>query len=266
MRAVSLCFHDAVTGADFDASGFPGSSPAAYKMRVDEMDRHFEAIESARADKPSKVEDFPGSDDDRKCPLFLTFDDGGVSSATHIADLLEKRGWFGHFFITASRVDTRAFVSREQVRELRRRGHIVGSHSWSHPTRMAYCEWKQMQEEWTRSVGFLSDLLGQRVETASVPGGYYSAHVAEAAAEAGIRFLFNSEPQKRVSQVQGCLVLGRYGLLRGMPPVFAAQLAAANLSRLQLRQYLFWNTKKVLKRIGGRGYLALRQVLLRHRR
>jgi peptidoglycan/xylan/chitin deacetylase (PgdA/CDA1 family) len=197
--------------------------------------------------------------------LFLTFDDGGASAATHIADLLERRGWRGHFFITAAKVDSPGFVTRAQVRSLRRNGHVIGSHSWSHPTRMALCDWEELHREWTRSVTFLSELLGERVVTASVPGGYYSPRVASAAAAAGIDVLFTSEPHKRIVRVDGCLVLGRYWLLRGMPASSSADLATATLSSRQLQQLLLWNSKKVLKRLGGKRYLAMRDVVLRRR-
>jgi peptidoglycan/xylan/chitin deacetylase (PgdA/CDA1 family) len=265
MKAVALCYHDVVEGDDFDASGFPGTSPAAYKLDISDMARHLDAIAASRRDKPSRVDEFLKRTGNGELPLFITFDDGGVSAATHIADLLEQRGWAAHFFITAGRVDTPAFVSSAQVRELRRRGHLVGSHSWSHPTRMAHCSRPQLEEEWQRSVKFLSDVLGEQVDVASVPGGYYSRQVAEAAVQAGIRVLFNSEPQKTATRIGDCWVLGRYSVIRGMPADTSAQLACAAQSPLQLKQYLFWNAKKIVKRFGGRGYLAVREVLLRRR-
>lgn len=265
MKAVALCYHDVVEGNDFDASGFPGTSAAAYKLDVSDMAKHLDAIAGSRSDKPSRVDDFFERGDIRECPFFLTFDDGGVSAATRIADMLELRGWVGHFFVTAGRVDTPAFVSKGQVRDLRQRGHLVGSHSWSHPTRMAHCTWAQLEEEWMRSVEFLSDLLGEQVVVASVPGGYYSTQVAEAAAQAGIRVLFNSEPRKTATRIGDSWVVGRYSVIRGMAPETSALLVTVARSPLQLRQYLFWNAKKILKRVGGRGYLAVREVLLRRR-
>ena len=47
-----------------------------------------------------------------------------------------------------------------------------------------------MVPEWSRSRAVLEDILGARSTSASVPGGYYSAVVARAARDAGIRVLF----------------------------------------------------------------------------
>src|SRR5205814_3965453 len=80
----------------------------------------------------------------------ITFDDGGISAMT-AADLLEARGFSGHFFVTVNFVGTRGFVGKDDIRELARRGHVVGSHSCSHPLRMGRCAWPQLVDEWTRS-------------------------------------------------------------------------------------------------------------------
>ena len=108
----------------------------------------------------------------------------------------------------------------------------------------------------------LSDILGEQVDTASVPGGYYSDRVAETAAAAGVRILFNSEPTIAVDSVMGCLVVGRYNIFRGTRPGVSGDLVSFH-SRARSRQWFYWNLKKVLKRTAGRPYLAARQWLLR---
>lgn len=115
-----------------------------------------------------------------------------------VGDLLENLGR-GHFFITAGQIGKHGFINAAQLRELHERGHVIGSHSYSHPTRMSLCDDEILADEWARSVEMLSELLGEKVDTASVPGGYYSRRVAEAAAAAGIRILFNSEPTTRIT-------------------------------------------------------------------
>src|SRR5262249_51253399 len=145
-------------------------------------------------------------------PFFITFDDGGVSAYDEVATLLDKRRWPGHFLITTDCIGRAGFLSKEQIRGLRKRGHVIGSHSCSHPSRMSECSWQQLIVEWHSSVAILSDILGEAVVVASVPGGYYSRAVAEAAARAGVRALFTSEPVIRHQQVDGCYVLGRYTL------------------------------------------------------
>src|SRR2546427_12151373 len=92
---------------------------------------------------------------------------------------------------------------------------------------MASCPWDQLIHEWAKSAAILSELLGEPMRIASVPGGAYSRRVAEAAAVAGITALFTSEPTSRCRQVDGCLVVGRYSVRRWTPPRGAPALAAA---------------------------------------
>src|SRR5207244_1554243 len=87
--------------------------------------------------------------------LVFTFDDGGAS-AMRAAELLDTRGFAGHFLITTNYIGTRGFVTERDIRELARRGHTVGSHSCSHPLRMGHCSWTQLMEEWTDSRARLS--------------------------------------------------------------------------------------------------------------
>ena len=55
-----------------------------------------------------------------------------------------------------------------------------------------------MRHEWSESRQRLEDMLGHAVTVGSVPGGYFSRAVAEAAAEAGLQVLFTSEPTTRI--------------------------------------------------------------------
>jgi peptidoglycan/xylan/chitin deacetylase (PgdA/CDA1 family) len=196
------------------------------------------------------------------CPLFLTFDDGGSSAHTSIADRLEKHGWKGHFLVTTDYIGKRGFLIKEQIRDLRQRGHVIGTHSASHPPWMSRCSWRQLVAEWTTSVKVLSELLDEQVIVASVPGGHYSKQVARAASHAGIKVLFNSEPITRRHQVDGCLVLGRYTIIRGTSPALVTRIACGDPAS-RFRQFLFWNTKKVFKFFGGKAYLRIRSLALK---
>jgi len=201
-----------------------------------------------------------GTTNEAPCVL-LTFDDGGRSALTEIAPRLEALGWRGHFFMTTSRIDAPGFLCSSDLRELHARGHVIGSHSHSHPVRMSACTVDALRREWTESVAVLSGVLGTDVLTASVPGGYFSREVAETAANAGVRVLFTSEPTSRPTRVGSCTVLGRYTLRRDDPGSRAADLVAAS-HRARLRQWSIWNAKKVLKAIGGESYLRARARVL----
>jgi sugar transferase (PEP-CTERM/EpsH1 system associated) len=265
-RAVSLLFHDVVNQGDVTSSGFLVPGANRYKLDRVEFERDLAAIAQAVPQKPERLPEGAPSSSVRgepgAVPFFLTFDDGGSSAWSCIDGLLEPWGWKAHFLITTGYIGNRGFLGKNQIKALRRQGHVIGSHSASHPERMSACGWQRLLDEWETSVETLSDILGEPVTVASVPGGYYSKRVAEAAAHAGIRVLFTSEPTTVATQVDGCLVLGRFTILRGMPPAAVARLVQGKRVP-RASQYLAWNLKKAGKYLGGEGWLAIRKRLLR---
>jgi len=260
MKVVSLIYHDVVENSDFDSSGIPGNGAARYKLNIDEFRQHLEAINEHLESKP-RTSSVIQERRNGQVPFLLTFDDGGSSAYNYIADLLESLGWYGHFLITTNFIGNPTFLNQEQIRGLRKRGHILGSHSCSHPMRMSTCSWEQLVEEWGRSVDILSDILGEQINIASVPGGYYSRRVAKAAASAGINILFTSEPTSRCHDINGCKVIGRYMVLRGMSPKLIAKIATGKLLP-RIQQSLLWNLKKIPKNLGGEYYLKARRFIL----
>ena len=258
MRVSALLYHDVVPDGRFDLSGFRSADADIYKLSTIEFSTHLESLASEAPLVSLAPELLRPSPPDR--PVLLTFDDGGVS-AMRVADELEAHGWFGHFFVTTSCIGTRGFLDGPGMRELHDRGHIIGSHSVSHPPRMSACTAPQLDREWFNSTRVISDLVGGAVGVASVPGGYYSREVGAAAARAGIRVLFNSEPVTRVRRVDECLIVGRFVVQQGVSAAWVASVVRGAIAP-RGRRYLFWNGKKLLKRIGGERWLEVRRWLL----
>jgi peptidoglycan/xylan/chitin deacetylase (PgdA/CDA1 family) len=261
MKALSLLFHDVVRGGDYESSGFPGEGAKRYKLSHEEFASHLASISQVLVPGPKTVwevlESTPGTRS-----VMLTFDDGGISAYPGICDSLDRYGWKGHFFITTDFIGKPTFVSENDIRAIRQRGHIVGSHSSSHPERMSSRPMRDLLQEWGNSVKRLSDILGEPVTTASVPNGYYSGKVAEAASLCGVKVLFTSEPDYRPRSVEDCTVFGRYIVQAGMGTNRVARLVEARPSLLW-KEFVVWNTKKALKVVAGDAYLKLRIRLLR---
>jgi peptidoglycan/xylan/chitin deacetylase (PgdA/CDA1 family) len=258
MHSLGLEYHDVVAGDQFDSSGFPGAASASYKLSERDFSAHLDAIGATaahvrRADQMAAV-------DMHTTPVFLTFDDGVVGALRQTAPLLEARGWAGHFFIVSDLVGSTGFLDADGIRELHRHGHLVGSHSCTHPLRFSGLSMREMVREWKESRAVLEEILHAEVTTASVPGGYYRTPAAQAAAAAGYRTLFTSEPMTRVRDVDGCLVLGRYSIRRGDSPMLARALVVGH-GAARGRQWATWNAKKVIKAAGGNVYLAIREVV-----
>jgi len=255
---ISLLYHDVVTDSDFSASGFGGNGASRYKLTVEEFESHLAAIAEINPVRVLTAIDprtLPGPDGS----IYLTFDDGGVSAHQLTAEILERRGWRGTFFVTTDYIGKSAFLSADQIRDLRKRGHAIGTHSCSHPALMARRPQAQLSHEWRDSAAALSDILGEQVVLASVPGGFYGRNVAAAAAASGITALFNSEPVAGSSRVDGCRVYGRYAIQRNIGPRTAARIAAGEWYP-RFIQYCQWQGTMTLQRIGGMYYHRLRKA------
>ncbi len=258
MTARALMYHDVVPEGDWESSGFPAAWSQHYKFTRAEFEEHLQQIASAwHGAPPAAGEPVSGTG----VPLRITFDDGGVG-AMAAAEALEARDWRGYFFITTGRIGTPGFLDAGQIRSLAAAGHSIGSHSETHPTRMAALSPEQLREEWTRSVAALEEILGLPVRVASVPGGYYSEEVGRAAAAAGIRWLFTSEPVEAIETVDGCQILGRYAIHRAHRAAEAGRFGAGQ-AWLCWRTRSWWNLKKALKNANGPAYLAVARLLRR---
>jgi peptidoglycan/xylan/chitin deacetylase (PgdA/CDA1 family) len=249
----TLMYHDIAPRDQRDAAGFPGPLDARYKLEPEAFEAHLDAL--AATGLP--VGTLAGAGAGAAPAIALTFDDGGCS-APLAAEALERRGWRGQFFVTSSRIATPGFMTADQLRELSARGHVIGSHSHTHPTYMGRLTRAQLDEEWTRSRDLLAEALVEAPRTASVPGGFLSPAVIAAAAGSGYELLFTSEPSARVTR-RGLEVRGRYTIWATTPPRMAAAYAEGN--RLACgRLWLEWNAKKLAKRISPPVYQALRRV------
>ncbi|MGN6105231.1 MAG: polysaccharide deacetylase family protein [Kofleriaceae bacterium] len=263
MDAYSLMYHDVIRPEVTGPSGFDGPDAASYKLDVRLFERHLtaisEAADRAGLERVIRPRELAWRTPTHRPAVLLHFDDGGAC-ALDIADRLERTGWRGYFHITTDRIGTRGFVTIDDLRELHARGHVIGTHSCSHPARMSSLSWDVLVREWTASKARLDDLLGQPVVVASVPGGYCSRAVILAADQAGIDVLFTSEPTSRFEWIRGCTVLGRYTMRSTTAAEHAARIAVGAAMPCW-EQWATWNAKKVIKRVGGERWLAMRKQL-----
>ena len=245
---ISLLFHD-VYGEDPAESGFPDPLAHRYKLRQDECDRLLAAIDRERP-PVTLVASAAGT---VASAVAITVDDGGRSFVSRLADRLEARGWRGHAFMTTGMIGRPGFLTAADLREIDRRGHLVGTHSATHPQRFSACTWGRMVQEWVDSRARLEDLLGHAVVVGSLPGGYLSRRVAHAAAESGLRVLFTSEPVMRPWTVDGCRLVGRFTIRPGQSADALAAIAAGARGPWW-RQRAVWTAKKFAKPLLGATY------------
>jgi peptidoglycan/xylan/chitin deacetylase (PgdA/CDA1 family) len=145
----------------------------------------------------------------RRTPgLLLSFDDGYVSNYEVAAPLLEKAGFTGWFFVSSGRlgdVDAREpsgrarpgerFMTIDELRDLRARGHVIGFHSHSHQLLGAGLARERLRFEILESKQAFERALGFPLESFCWVGGAepgYSAQGAALVAQAGYRFAFTT--------------------------------------------------------------------------
>lgn len=254
---VSLMYHDIVPEKEVNFSGFRGADANKYKLDRSAFERHLEFLRSTQS---TATDVFSALRKRPENSFVISFDDGGVG-AIDAARALDRYGWPGHFLVTTDFIGNAGFLSEDDIRALARYGHVIGSHSCSHPRRMSACSTAQLAHEWRDSIDVLGNILGHAVLIASVPGGYFSREVASAAASSGLKVLFTSEPETAPKEVNGCIVLGRFSVSRSTSPENAAALVTgASLARW--KQFATWNSKKLVKKLTGESYVDARRWLL----
>jgi peptidoglycan/xylan/chitin deacetylase (PgdA/CDA1 family) len=159
----------------------------------------------------------------------------------YAADALRRRGWRGHFFLVSSLIGRRTFATPSDIRYLASCGHVLGTHSHTHPDIFPDLTPERMLEEWRTSAQAIEDIVGAPCLTASIPGGDLSPQVIESAARAGVRYLFTSEPWLLPRAVNGCWVLGRFSPKVGTTAVRIGELA----------QFRGWTSALMVRRLKG---------------
>jgi peptidoglycan/xylan/chitin deacetylase (PgdA/CDA1 family) len=260
MKALVSMYHDVIKEDNYNESGFLGIGADRYKYTIEEFSAHIKAIEQFLRNKPiSAFELLSGKF--QEIPYMITFDDGGISSYSIVADLLDELNWKGHFFISTDYINKNGFMTDSQISDLDRRGHIIGSHSCSHPKNISTLSYPEMLQEWHGSIDRLSALLNKPIEIASIPGGYYSKKVAKSASDCGIKILMTSEPQRTIKNMDNTLIIGRYTMYNYKTPDFAKKITENSFTPL-LKEYVFWNLKKAGKKVLGEKFALLRKIIL----
>ena len=253
MRAISLLFHD-VYLTDPAESGFRSPAADRYKLSLEDFTAQLDGVARVRTDAPIMVAPaLPARPD---APFLITVDDGGVSYYTLIAEALERRNWRGHCFVSTDFIGTAGFLDAAQIRALDARGHVIGSHSASHPPRFSTLPFERMVAEWRQSREVLEGILGHAVDVGSVPGGYFSPVVARAAREAGIRVLFTSEPVTSIQEGPDCTLIGRFTIRRGHAPDTARRFLLPS-PWARSTAWVTWNAKGLVKPLLGPSYMRI---------
>ena len=100
----------------------------------------------------------------------LTIDDGGGSSVD-IADHLARKNIKAYFFIPTKFIGENGFLKKDDINKLIEMGHVVGSHSHTHPNPFCELDELKIKQEVIESKKILEEITQQKITTFSVPGG-----------------------------------------------------------------------------------------------
>ena len=222
-----------------------GLASDMYKIKIDEFEKQI--IRLKDLDKETL-----GS-------IVLTFDDGGSSFYTPIAQILDKYSLKGYFFISTKYIGTAGFLTKEQIADIDKRGHYIGSHSYSHPEIITALSVDKMKEEWARSVTDLEGIVRHKVTIASIPNGYQSKKVFEAIKMANIKEVYTSKPTCKQRQYKDITVKGRFVVLDGMTEDDIVELISSKRKKQLL--LLKWRILNFVKLILGNKYEVVKQKI-----
>lgn len=202
-------------------------------------------------------------DDDRANPVVLTFDDGDLSGYTTAAPILESHGFRADFFIVSEWVGRPGFMTPDHLRDLRRRGHGIHSHSRTHPVLPSLRD-AQIEDEVAGSRADLEAIVGAPVSYFSIPGGAYDERVVGAARRAGYRRVLNSVEGYNGSSERA------FELRRFTPRAYTSVRFVASvcrhhtftMGRLAMKRSALSAAKRLL---GGARYRRLRGLVVSNR-
>lgn len=250
MKKISLMYHD-VFNDSFTESGFQNKSALKYKISRQAFENQISIIslycESHLINKNN---------------ICLTFDDGGISFLRVIAPILEKFGFKGYFFIATKLINTTGFLSELNIVELDLRGHIIGTHSHSHPQNISVLSDGEIEYEWAKSITILAKILQKPIAFASIPNGFFSYCSRKVLFANGIDTIFTSNPTSSVKVIDNKMILGRFPVSSGMTPKDVV-LLIKQFSILRIEQKIKWHLLKILKLTLGKYYFNLRNNLIR---
>ena len=241
MKRIVLMYHDIVTTTD-KSSGFQNKSAFQYKVEESAFEEQVKALQGKE--------------------VVFTFDDGGGSFLTKAAPLLERYGFKGVFFISTKYIGTPGFLTEEQVKALAERGHVVGSHSHTHPEIFTKLSKEEIHEEWQKSYDILKDILGEKDLPMSIPNGYASKTIMEEAINCGFTDIYTSQPTTKIMLFQKHNVIGRYVVHDNMTTEDVLRIV--NSKGCKLKMALKWQILNVVKGVLGESYDKLKAKILHH--
>ena len=149
---------------------------------------------------------FGGAENNSK-KIVLTFDDGLIGNYLFAFNILKKYGFKAIFFATVNSISRNRYMSWEQLSVLHKDGHLIQSHTMTHPM-LGECDEKRITYEVEASKKIIEDKIGGPVKYLSLPFGSLNERVTKIAKDTGYKAIFTSSCNSRNSK-SGLYQFGR---------------------------------------------------------
>lgn len=106
-------------------------------------------------------------------PIMLTFDDTCEEQFSLAAPEMKKYGFKGVFFIMTVSIGRPRYMNSEQIKQLSKDGHSIGSHTWDHQNFKKYKgdDWVKQLDKPTKR---LEEITGKKITYFAYPFGLWN--------------------------------------------------------------------------------------------
>jgi peptidoglycan/xylan/chitin deacetylase (PgdA/CDA1 family) len=146
-------------------------------------------------------------------PVILTFDDTDVDQYTVALPEMNKYGFKGVFFIMTVSLGRPNYMTKEQVKDLSDKGHVIGSHTWDHHNVKKYAgnDWVTQIEKPSKQ---LETITGKPVKYFAYPFGLWNPAAIPQLKQRGIIAAFQlsekRDPQDPLHTIRRIIVPGSW--------------------------------------------------------
>ena len=177
--------------------------------------------------------------------ITITVDDAGKGNFQFILPILREFDFQTYIFVPTKFISNEnsksSYMTESQIRTLSEEGHIIGSHSHTHPINISLLDQNEILEEWKKSKNILENITGKEILSCSIPGGFFTRKQIDILGQLGYDEIFNSVPTFKMKNIGTMNVNGRFSIERNTSN---GQLNSIlnmdyiNQKKLELRQFV----------------------------
>jgi peptidoglycan/xylan/chitin deacetylase (PgdA/CDA1 family) len=173
--------------------------PGFFSVRRSELDAQLRLATEIWEGRPGTLVCGQPRFNSRAPACLATFDDGTTGHYEHAAPALEACGMRGIFYVSTALLDRPGYLTREQCRDLIRRGHAIESHGHEHVP-FPELDSGKLENALRRSRDILSEIGAGDLRSVAAVGGAIDTTVEKVARKVGfasmrsLRWGFNAKP------------------------------------------------------------------------